>query len=73
MVRRADAVQGEQRLGVGVSQQLERTQLATQRRLVQYGQRDLIVVRPALALGNEVDLLISHAPYAHRVVAPQQL
>ena len=37
MVRRADAVQGEQRLGAGVPQQLEWTQFATQRRLVQYG------------------------------------
>ena len=73
MVRRADAVQGEQRLGVGVPQQLERTQLATQRRLVQYGQRDLLVMRSALSLGNEVDLQISHTPYAHRVIAPQQL
>lgn len=73
MVRRADAVQGEQRLGVGVPQQLERAQLATQRCLVQYGQRDLILMRLALPLGNEVDLQISHAPYAHRVIALQQL
>lgn len=73
MVRRADAVQGEQRLGVGVPQQLEWTQFAAQRRFVQYGQRDLVVMRFAPAPGNEVDLQISHPPYAHRVVAPQQL